>query len=148
LTRLLRWVPPLLWMGAIYLLSSDLGSEAHTSPFILPILKLLFPGLSPDTYELLHTFIRKLGHLTEYAVLAILWARALAGPAARWRMPHIAGALTIAVLWAMGDEWHQTFVPGRTPSVVDVGIDALGALLGSTAGRVARERWNVRRLAR
>ncbi len=127
-------------MGAILALSSDLASEAHTGEFVLPLLALLFPGLSPASYALLHDLIRKLGHVTEYAVLSALWARALAGPGARWRPRHTGGALLLSLSWAVLDETHQTFVPSRSPSVADVGIDTLGALRGQILGGISARR--------
>lgn len=117
-------------MGLIFVSSSDLGSETHSAQFVLPILEFLLHGLSPETYAILHDLIRKLGHVTEYAVLSILWARALAGPGRSWQARHIAGSLAIGILWAMGDEGHQALVPSRTASVLDVGIDTIGTALG------------------
>ena len=132
--RLVRWGPPILWMGVIFLLSTDLASAARTSRLIIPVLNFLLPGLLADTYALLHGILRKLGHLTEYAVLAVLWARALAGPGARWRARHVAAALTICILTAIGDEVHQAWVPSRSSSALDVGLDGAGALLGVALG--------------
>ncbi len=138
LTHLLRWVPPVLWMGVIFVLSSDLGSEAHSGQFILPILERLFPSLSPETYALLHDIFRKLGHLAEYGVLSVLWARALAAERRRWEVRHIAGAVGICVLWAIVDEVHQSFVLSRAGNATDVAIDAVGALLAQGLRRLFR----------
>ena len=117
-------------MVIILILSSDLGSDTTTSRFVLPLLRFLFPGLAPDTYHLLHAGIRKFWHVAEYGALSLLWARALAGPGARWQARHIGGALCVSILVAIADESHQAFVPSRGASVADVGIDALGAVLG------------------
>ena len=134
-----RWLPPILWMVIILILSSDVGSDTTTSRFILPLLRFLFPGLAPDTYHLVHTGIRKSWHIAEYGILSLLWARALAGPRAHWQARHIGGALCISVFVAIMDEWHQAFEPSRGASVTDLGIDALGAVLGLVG------RWIVRR---
>ncbi len=50
------------------------------------------------------------------------------------------GALVISVLWAVGDELHQAFVPSRSPSITDVGIDTLGVLLGQILGGISTRR--------
>lgn len=65
--------------------------------------------------------LRKLAHVGEYAVLGALLLRALSatGP-----------ALVLGVMYAVTDEIHQHFVPGRTASALDVVIDAVGVLLG------------------
>ena len=143
--RILRWCPPILWTGVVFVLSSDLASEAHTRRFIIPVLRFFFFGLSPETYALLHGVLRKLAHLTEYAVLSALWARALAGRGARWRARHVAAALTVCILTAIGDEVHQAWVPSRSSSAADVGIDTLGALAGQLAVGLGtrRRRWAV-----
>jgi VanZ family protein len=72
--------------------------------------------------------LRKCAHATEYAVLTLLWARALAGLVPRTRTGLLAPgvAAAVALVWAVSDEWHQTFVPGRVGSPRDVAIDAAG----------------------
>ena len=67
---------------------------------------------------------RKIGHFSGYAVLAALWAWALAGSVRR----HLVWAAGISLAWAISDEFHQTFVDGRHGAARDVGIDALGIL--------------------
>ena len=70
--------------------------------------------------------VRKTAHMTEYAVLFLLYRRALVLSGARH--PGLA-ALVMSAGYAMTDEWHQSFVAGRGPSPVDVGIDTLGAAI-------------------
>jgi VanZ family protein len=67
------------------------------------------------------TILRKCAHMTEYAILAVLIARAAGSSTA---------AFGLTVAYAATDEWHQTFVRGRHGSPIDVGIDAVGALIG------------------
>ena len=77
--RMLRyWLPVLIWMGVIFLVSTDLGSANHTSRIIEPLLRWAVPDISPKTIEVVQTIIRKGGHLTEYAILALLTLRAIA----------------------------------------------------------------------
>jgi VanZ family protein len=101
-----RWLPVLLWAGVIFAFSSipSLSTHLGTWDYIL----------------------RKLAHTTEYAILAVLLARATGSYS--W-----AFALTVA--YAGTDEFHQTFVRGRHGSPVDVGIDAAGAFVGLAIGR-------------
>ncbi len=73
--------------------------------------------------------IRKLAHITEYFVLALavsfpLYVYGLRGMALLWT------AALICVAFAAGDEYHQSFVAGRGPSVKDVGIDSIGVFFG------------------
>ena len=118
MTRLSRWLAPLVLMAVIFFLSAQ-------------------PDLSSGL-GIIDLVGRKVVHAGEYALLCGLWWRALrtvACPRAA-----LTGAFAIAVAYAATDELHQTFVPGRTGSPVDVGIDTLGAALAVIAIR--------RRLAR
>jgi len=80
--------------------------------------------------------MRKLGHLGGYALLAALWAWALAGTV---RRPLVWAAL-VSLAYAATDEYHQTFVEGRHGAATDVGIDALGIALAILAIWVWRAR--------
>jgi VanZ family protein len=131
------WVPPIVWMAGILALSTDSGSSQHTGGFVLPALRLIWPTATLPLLESIHAVVRKLAHVTEYAVLGSLWYRAFAGS----RPPKVAVtlALGLSVAWAIVDEAFQTLIPSRTASIVDVGIDAAGALL-ACVGAVDRPR--------
>lgn len=126
------WLPVVLWMGVIFFMSTDTGSAAHTSRFLGPLLHWLKPDVTREQFETVQLCVRKAGHLTEYALLAMIVARALlaARQMGSGRLAVAALAWGVAVLYAASDEWHQSFVPSRTASVGDVAIDAVGALLG------------------
>ena len=121
-----RWLPPVLWMVMILWLASDTGSAERTGRFLVPLLRAVFPAASPAQIDAMHGLVRKLGHLTEYAVLTGLWLRAFlagAGPrAAAWR------AAAIAAAWAVVDETVQSTSGSRTGRAFDVAIDVAGAL--------------------
>ncbi len=70
---------------------------------------------------------RKLVHAAEYALLCFLWWRVL--DTGLFPRAALAGAFAIAVGYGAIDEYHQTFVAGRTGSPVDVAIDATGAAI-------------------
>jgi VanZ family protein len=125
------WLPPLVWMALIWGLSTDVGSADNTAGLFIWIMTRLFPWATPTQIAFAHGLLRKLGHLTEYAILAALWFRALRvgrrlDPArSAWT------ALAISVGWALADEFHQIFVPSRTASILDVLVDATGATLAT-----------------
>jgi len=77
--------------------------------------------------------------VTEYAVLALLVARALDRPS-RARDLVAAGALLFCAVHAGLDEWHQTFVPSRVGCVADALLDTFGAALGLAFLALARSR--------
>jgi VanZ family protein len=95
------WLPVVAWAALIFVLSAQ-------------------PDLSTGlgTWDLV---LRKLAHLTEYAILGALLLRAVGA-----RVP----ALVAGVAYAVSDEIHQTFVPGRQGSVLDVLIDSAGVVIG------------------
>ncbi len=72
---------------------------------------------------------KKAGHVTEYGVLAFLLWRAISKERGWPAWPSLSGAFSVSLLYAISDEFHQTFVPGRTGRLTDVGFDVLGALL-------------------
>ena len=118
-----RWLPVVIWMALIFCLSAQ---------STLPL-----PGVS-----WLDELIRIAGHFSEYAVLAGLAARATtsAGPVS-WR--RAACVLAVCLAYALSDEWHQSFVPGRDASLLDLAVDMLGALTGTAVyfRRVKRATW-------
>jgi len=78
---------------------------------------------------LTHTFIRKSGHIIEYFTLGLLLFRAFRGNSiVWWNWRWSAFAVIVVILWAASDEFHQSFVPTRTASVVDVAIDTVGGV--------------------
>jgi len=130
------WLPLLSWIGIMFISSTDLMSAEHTSRFILPILFRLKPGMSPQTILSIMVAIRKCAHVTEYAILALLLFRALNGVANPGRSVWILAVATwiLCFFVAISDEFHQSFVPSRTPSVRDVLLDSGGAFFGSVIG--------------
>lgn len=133
------WAPVLAWMTLMFRWSSDQMSAEHTSRFFAPFLHWLWPNISGETIILLHILIRKAAHVTEYTIVAILLARLFD---VHLRQKKISTILMLsfaaAVLFAMGDEFHQSFVPSRTASPIDVGIDSVGALAGLMIYRAGR----------
>lgn len=105
--RAIRWLPAVATMTLIFTFSS------------MPAAVL------PEWEGWLNLVIKKGAHLFVYGVLAVAYWLGLAGRPQGWRY-----AWAMAVLYAITDESHQSFVPGRGATVVDVGIDALGAALG------------------
>lgn len=116
--RWLRWLPAILHASLLFALSS-------------------LPELRIATEPVVDTVLRKLGHLGAYALLAIFVAYAL-GNDHRDRRTML--TLGIIVAYAVSDEVHQAFVPGRVPAMLDVAIDAVGGVLGLIAVRFVGDR--------
>jgi VanZ family protein len=143
-----KWMPVIAWMLIIFLGSSDVLSAEHTSRFIVPFLRWLDPHMSFATIAAVHLIIRKLGHFTEYAVLAALLWRGLRGTFVATSLEIIAvGTFLITAAFAASDEFHQSFVVSRTASAHDVLIDCVGvifAIMVCAAFAARRERLPVR----
>ena len=155
-TFLKYWLPVLLWMALIFSASADARSYQHSSTLFEPLLRWLFPQMSQAHVELIHHAFRKCGHLAEYAVLALLLRRAIHGAkkknppvapepgAVGWKWDEAGLALAIVFLYAASDEFHQIFVPNRTPLISDVLIDTLGGAAGLlllwTGGKISQRR--------
>lgn len=125
------WLPLLVWMALIFVGSSDLMSAEHTSRFIVPFLRWLDPNISLETILQVHFYVRKAAHVSEYTILAALLYRALVNTILQSRALLSAAIVLLGCsLYAMTDEFHQSFVPSRTASARDVAIDSAGALIG------------------
>ncbi len=124
-----RYIPLIAWLIFISFASSDSFSANNTSRIIGPIVLWLFPDTSPEQMATIHFFTRKLAHFTEYAILALLAARAFwTSPNPTLRSRWFLISLGIIVGYALIDEFHQSFVPSRTASIGDSFIDMAGGL--------------------
>lgn len=131
-------LPALLLLWGIFSFSAQTGSESGglsmaVSQWLAESLTLIsgkdLPSGVLDAFaQSLEFWVRKGAHMSEYALLC--WSAAL--PMLVYRVPHRfrrLGAPLFCVMVAISDEFHQSFVPGRTAALRDVGIDMLGALL-------------------
>ncbi len=88
------------------------------------------PDLRVSDDDLLDFVLRKTAHVVVFGVLVVLIERALHGEGLSWRWS-IPTAWLATFAYACSDEWHQTFVEGRSGQVSDVGFDMLGATLAA-----------------
>ena len=100
---LVSWGPAVFWAAALFVLSSR-----------------------PDVPGPSFPFADKVGHLGLYGILgtALAWGAVRSGSAGRWRW------VGVGTLYGVSDEWHQSFIPGRSAEFADVGADAVGVALG------------------
>jgi VanZ family protein len=133
--KLRYWVPPIAWACVILAASSDLFSSSHTGGPIRAILEGLFGPLSDVSFDRVHFAIRKASHLTEYAILGALLFRAFRAESRGWQLRWARNAVIVAGMVAALDEAHQSFVPTRGASPIDVLIDITGAAAAQVALR-------------
>jgi len=80
------------------------------------------PSKEMPNFSWADLIVKKGGHMLGYGLLALSYAYGLRWDKKRWWLPWL-----LAILFAITDEIHQSFVPGRHPSILDVGIDGTGA---------------------
>ena len=121
-------------MTAIFIVSSDLGSADHTRPVLASIVRRFLPWLAermtPAMIDVTDFVIRKVAHVTEYTILCILVNRS-AGVTVASSKRHRIVPPAITSLYALSDEYHQSFVPSRGATYTDVMWDSLGAVIGT-----------------
>ncbi len=125
------WWPAIVWGIFISTLSTDTFSSVNTGLVIEPFLRWLIPAIPMDTVDLIHHFIRKSAHFTEYFIFCLLVYRGIrvshtSGRAWHWSWALLAWA--VAAVYSVLDEVHQIFVPSRGPSPWDSLLDSTGAL--------------------
>lgn len=123
--RLWRYGPLIVWAALIFIGSSALLSASNTSS----ILARLLPSVSKSALGTIQFVIRKGAHFLEYAVLALLAARAFRTSSreflcARWFWV----SLLLVAVYSLSDEFHQSFVASRTGTIYDSLIDTAGGL--------------------
>ena len=147
-SRASRYGPLLLWAALICYASTGAMSADHTSRFIGPLLRWLFPAIDEGQLRAAHMTVRKLAHFAEYAILALLAARAFLTSSkvflrARWA----AAAFGLAACLALLDELNQSFIPSRGGSIWDSLLDATGAASALALCALIRARTQRRRVS-
>jgi len=100
--KLILWLPVILWGGVIFFFSSMAINR-------------------PAPFSWLDFIFKKSCHVGEYAIFYwLVWQT----------NKSFKLSLLAVVLFALSDEWHQTFVPGREGTLRDVGFDTIGGLFG------------------
>ncbi|MDD4767880.1 MAG: VanZ family protein [Desulfotomaculaceae bacterium] len=145
--KFLLWIAVILWMALIFNLSSQVAEQSNElsrgiTGVIVKAVEKIAPNAEFDL-KILNNILRKGAHFCAYLVLGILTVSALrksGAPGCRSLML----ALGICVLYAISDEVHQLFVPGRGGQVQDVIIDSAGASVGIgvywVVGRLVKRR--------
>lgn len=141
----LSFLPALLMMYIIFGFSAQTGMESGNLSHIVSVKiveigdEMLQKGLEDweieEVADNIEYYVRKAAHMTEYFLLAIavsfpLYVYGLRG------FPLLLFAGLICVGFACTDEYHQSFIAGRGPSVKDVGIDSIGVFLGIMVVRI------------
>ena len=116
---IMRWGPAIIFMSVIFAFSAMPDRD--------------LPEFGGWDYV-----AKKGAHMLGYALLASSYYYAISKGKSPTKQ-HFILALCLTALYAASDEWHQSFVPGRNPSLVDVGFDTIGGFIGITVFCVVRK---------
>ncbi|WP_078543750.1 VanZ family protein [Litchfieldia alkalitelluris] len=123
---ILWWILAIAGCGMIFYATSSPGFTGSSTSSLLQSILAVF-GTNDIVLviaDLLNFILRKLGHIVAFGVLAVLFCLALN----KSKRPFLY-AWIITTLYAFFDEFHQSLVPNRTSSIMDVGLDSLGAVI-------------------
>lgn len=143
-SRIFYILTTLLWMLLIFCMSAKNANDSSEMSLTVgrTICTIFVPEYEAfsaqkqiEYAENIEFPIRKGAHVFEYAVLGFLlggafFAKEKNQEISRWRKRAGGYAFGLGVLYAITDEIHQLFVPGRAGRIADVGIDAVGVFLG------------------
>lgn len=114
----------IIWMSIIFILSSYNGNDSSEQSGV--IVNFLANILNINNIELLNLIIRKFAHFTEYSILGFLVMNLVKD----YNKKYIIISIITCIIYAVSDEVHQLFVPGRSCQLMDVLIDSFGSIIG------------------
>lgn len=129
------WGPVVIAIAVICTESTGTFSAQNTSSWLRPIFEHWFGAIQDGTWDTFHHLLRKSGHFIGYGTVGLTFLRAWLhtlgrrGPSTllSWRLESSILAILSTAIVASGDEIHQTFLPSRTGTPVDVLLDTTGA---------------------
>lgn len=133
IVKIISWMAVILWMLLIYTSSAQIADDSNElskgiTQSIIEIVESIIPGnnISMDSFNYL---IRKSAHFFTYLILSLLVLNAVRKSGV-FGIKSFTISLAICALYAISDETHQLFVPGRGGQATDVLIDTFGAMFG------------------
>ncbi len=136
-----------VWMLFIFGMSAKSGEESAGLSFGIAKALYGFPlNEKMIKFESFHTLIRKCAHFTEYGILGILIVNFIHSCGRMWNWKVMIFVSGFCLIYAALDEYHQSFVDGRGPSVGDVCIDTLGAVIFQVLIYILLIRWKMKTL--
>ncbi len=130
------WAPVAVAIAVICAESTSTFSSQNTSGWLRPIVERWFGAFTDSAWDLFHHYLRKSGHFIGYGTVGFTFLRAWLHTLARrgrstlssWRLESSILAIFSTAIVASCDEFHQTFLPSRTGTPIDVLLDSAGAL--------------------
>jgi VanZ family protein len=133
--RFMNWIPAMMAVTVIACESTATMSASNTSRWLLPLWIHLFGPVTPERWGVIHHIIRKTGHFIGYGLVSLSffygWRNSLSSE--KRSLNALRGWSSVlgvfcAFIVASGDEYHQSFLPGRSSSPYDVMLDTCGGI--------------------
>ncbi|HZK28477.1 MAG TPA: VanZ family protein [Thermoclostridium sp.] len=131
--KVLSWISVIIWMAVIFSFSSQVAVQSNqlstgVTEVVVKTVEKVVPSAEINV-STLNNIIRKNAHFFSYLVLGVLTINAFQRSGLKLQKS-IVFSFLVCLLYAMSDEIHQMYVPGRGAQVKDVLIDTLGAISG------------------
>ncbi len=137
--KVLKWLPVAIWCCVIFFFSQQNGQESgNTSELAKKLFMLIGIDVNSILGEMATFIIRKGAHFTEYFILYLLTFNAFGNDKGLKR--RLAGAMMFTAFYAVTDEIHQYFIPGRACALKDVLIDSSGGVLAGVIMYIRHKR--------
>lgn len=138
--KLIKWVVLLLWMLVIFLFSS----QPHSGETTKSIIANIIPNITTNSLlDMINFIVRKSAHITEYFILALLTISLLKEYTKKQNVI-LVSSLIFCFIYAMTDEYHQSFVPGRSSLFRDVLIDTSGGILAIVLNYIYMHKYSIK----
>ena len=123
------WLPVVIGIAVIMLESTEWFGADNTSEPLRKLFESIFGHVTYAKWHVIHAVLRKSGHFLGYGAVGLAWLRAwwMTLPRSRFLQDTILALLGTAIM-ASADEFHQSFLPNRTSSALDVLLDCCGAV--------------------
>ena len=138
--KLIKWLVLLLWMLVIFLFSS----QPHSGEATKSIIENIIPNIKTNSLlDMINFIVRKSAHVTEYFILALLTISLLKEYTKKERTI-LLSSIIFCFIYAMTDEYHQSFVPGRSSLFRDVLIDTSGGILAIILNYIYMHKYSIK----
>ncbi len=127
---ILWWIVTFGWAFLIFWFSTRTFNPHSTGVLLGRVLRWLEIDLSPAEFNYLHALVRKMAHMAEYALFALLlYGPRIPARASFWRPRRALICILAAAAYSITDEIHQIFAAGRHSSFTDCALDTAGAAM-------------------
>lgn len=140
--KLIKWLMLLVWMLVIFLFSS----QPHSGETTKSIIEQIMPNIKTNSLlDMINFIVRKSAHITEYFILALLTISLLKEYTKKQNVI-LVSSLIFCFIYALTDEFHQSFVPGRSSLFRDVLIDTSGSIISLVSYYLYQKKFTTKKL--